>query len=141
MKSQRNLMLVTFPYILSRLNVKNIYLVNNSFHLCKTVSSTDAFLTLSCFSSLICQSVRQMILSIIFYANTNISRAQEFFWLNHPQMVSIRRQNGKIKNSMGATPSATNPNFRRESSFWVFLHICSISAKTAENFGMRHYIL
>ena len=83
------------------------------------------------------QSVRQMILSIISYANTNISRAQEFFWLNHPQMDSIRRRNGKIKNSMGATPNATNPNFRRESSFQVFLHICSISAKTAENFGMR----
>ena len=26
------------------------------------------------------------------------------------------------------------PVFRRESSFWVFLHICSISAKTTEKF-------
>ena len=33
------------------------------------------------------------------------------------------------------------PVFRRESSFWFFLHICSISAKTTENLGMRHYIL
>ena len=67
----------------------------------------------------------------ISFANTTIYSATKFVWLNHLQMNPIRRRNGHLLIPSGAPCYGTKVDFRRESNFWVCLHVWSISVKMA----------